>query len=152
MLDWVAGAVESTKAAFGITKAMIAHRDEGLVQERVFELNGLLAGLQQQMLQGQLEQMQLIEDLRSTRQQLSELSDSAQKNARYERHKLDYGPYVYRLRPEFQGEESEHFICSVCFEANQKRVTLHELGSFYSCPACKQNIQFKPMPKFQLTR
>ncbi|XQE65788.1 hypothetical protein ACOAPY_14080 [Pseudomonas sp. P3C3] len=146
MLDWVAGAVESTKAAFGITKAMIAQRDEGLVQERVFELNSLLAGLQQQMLQGQLEQMQLIDELRELKRELDAIKSARDEDGLYERYQLERGPFVYKLIAERDPEKISHLLCSVCFEKDRRHVTLHTIGSFYVCPACDTKLRFKKDP------
>lgn len=136
MLDWVAGAVESTKAAFGITKAMLAQRDEGMVQERVFELNGVLAGLQQQLLQGQIEQMQLLDELREAKKLLADLQETKQQNERYERFQTPFGSFVYRLKAEFAGTEVDHYLCSACFEKGS-RVTMHQNSDLLYCTSCK---------------
>lgn len=145
MLEWVATAIESTKAAFGVTKAMVTLRDEALVQERVFELNGLLAGLQQQMLQGQLEQMELIDELRELKRELEAIKNAQEKDALYERYQIERGPFVYKLKAE-RGQEAGHFLCSACFEKEHRHVTLHTIGSFYVCPACETKLRFKSDP------
>ncbi|WP_147459019.1 hypothetical protein [Pseudomonas sp. AOB-7] len=148
MLDWVAGAVESTKAAFGITKAMVTLRDEGMVQERVFELNGVLAGLQQQLLQGQTEQMELLEELQAAKQALRELQEANRQNEKYERHQFPSGDFAYQLKEEHRGEGALFFICSHCHEHNGKQITLHEYTdsdvSHLKCPSCRATIRKRP--------
>ena len=138
MLDWVAGAVESTKAALGITKAMVTLRDEGMIQERVFELNSVLAGLQQQLLQGQMEQMQLLDELREAKQALNELKEASKQNDKYERHKFAHGGFAYRLKAELK-EGLEFYLCSNCFESG-KHMTLHRERNRYVCPSCKVSV------------
>ncbi|WP_137971878.1 hypothetical protein [Pseudomonas sp. F(2018)] len=142
MMEWVSGAIESTKAAYGITKAMVTIRDESLIQARVFELNTVLADLQQQMLQGQREQMSLLDELARTKKELSELSEARMKDDKYERRQFPSGNFAYQLRGENAQGEANHFLCSLCFEKGT-HVTLHayDRGDLLTCPACKYGVR-----------
>jgi hypothetical protein len=141
MIDWVAAAFTSAKAAGDIAKSLITLRDEDLVRGRVMDLTGTLMELQQQMMQGQLEQMALIKQVAELEDALKKVKAKQNVLDRYEL--LGVGPakVVYALKEEFQATEPAHLCCTNCYDKGRRSVlkAMGQSGSTtmkFSCPDC----------------
>lgn len=141
MIDWVAAAFTSAKTAGDIAKSLITLRDEDMVRGRVMDLTGTLMELQQQMMQGQLEQMALIKKVAELEENLHKVSSKQNVLNRYEL--LGVGPakVVYALKKEFQETEPAHLCCTNCYDKGHRSVlkAVRQSGSTsmkFSCPDC----------------
>ncbi|WP_064116756.1 hypothetical protein [Pseudomonas fluorescens] len=144
MIDWIAGALASTRSATDIAKSLVTLRDEEVIRSRVFDLNASLMELQQQMMTAQREQMALIDQVGELKKELRAVKDKSSVLDRYQLLKVGPGRVVYALKPEFKGTEPEHFCCTNCFD-NGKRSVFKGLNpsdgvmSFH-CPACRYGL------------
>nr|WP_064494320.1 hypothetical protein [Pseudomonas chengduensis] len=143
MFEWFSAAVSSANAAKDISQSLMTLRDEELIRSRVFDLTQNLMDLQQQLMQAQIEQMKLVEELRSTKQALHSLEESGKQADKYERHKLAHGGFAYRLKAEFREGGVLHYLCSNCFEMG-KHITLHRERHRLVCPSCKVAMLITP--------
>ncbi|WP_069788396.1 hypothetical protein [Pseudomonas salomonii] len=145
MIDWVAAAFTSAKTAGDIAKSLITLRDEDLVRGRVMDLTSTLMDLQQQMMQGQMEQIELISKIASLEEELRTAKQKSDVLGRYELLALSPGQVVYTLKPQFKDVEPDHFCCTNCYDMGRRSVLKpqNQLGGTwikYICPACSNAI------------
>lgn len=145
MIDWVAAAFTSAKAAGDIAKSLITLRDEDLVRGRVMDLTSTLMDLQQQMMQGQMEQIEMISKIAGLEEELRTARQKSDVLGRYELLALSPGKVVYALKQQFKDVEPEHFCCTNCYDTGRRSVLKPQnpLGSTwvkYVCPACESAI------------
>ncbi|SFH12697.1 hypothetical protein [Pseudomonas sp. NFACC45] len=145
MIDWVAAAFSSAKAAGDIAKSLVTLRDEELVRGRVMELTSTLMDLQQQMMQGQLEQMALIKKIADLEDALK--STKAKQNVleRYELRGVGPAKVVYALKPEYADAEPAHFCCTNCYDKGHRSVLKamrqnNSTSMKFSCPECSNTF------------
>lgn len=145
MIDWVVAAFTSAKTAGDIAKSLITLRDEDLVRGRVMDLTNTLMDLQQQMMQGQMEQIELISKVASLEDELRIARQKSDVLSRYELLALGPGQVVYALKQQFKGAEPEHFCCTNCYDIGRRSVLKpqNQFGGTwikYVCPACTNAI------------
>jgi hypothetical protein len=142
MIDWVAAAFTSAKTAGDIAKSLITLRDEDLVRGRVMDLTGTLMDLQQQMMQGQLEQMALIKQVAELEDELKKVTTKQNVLDRYELLSVGPAKVVYALKAEFAALEPAHFCCTNCYDKGHRSVLKamgqgpHSESMKFSCPDC----------------
>jgi hypothetical protein len=155
MFEWFSTAVASANAAKEISKSLITLRDEEMIRSRVFDLTNNLMDLQQQMMQAQVEQMELVKKVADLEAALQRATRQDEERGRYQLHKFPKGDVAYVLRPEFQLEEPEHYLCSNCFEKGE-RVTLHSASGWgwagLKCPRCSTQVKMRDAPVPQMPR
>lgn len=147
MFEWFATAVASANAAKEISQSLVTLRDGEMIRSRVFDLTQSLMELQQQLMTAQMEQMQLVEKVQKLENQNAQLQKQADLDSRYELHKFETGAFCYRLKPELNGDQPEHFLCSKCFERGIRSTMHQSKGSYHAsliCPECKQVIDYEP--------
>ncbi|MFI8744498.1 hypothetical protein ACIGKL_05000 [Pseudomonas sp. NPDC077186] len=147
MFEWFAGAVASANAAKDISQSLMTLRDGEMIRSRVFDLTQNLMDLQQQLMTAQMEQMQLVDKISKLEQQNAQLQKQADLDGRYELHQFETGAFCYRLKPELQNDQPEHFLCSKCFERGIRSTMHQSKGSYHAtlgCPECKQVIDYEP--------
>jgi cell division protein FtsB len=147
MIDWIAAAMTSTKAASDIAKSLLTLRDEEAVRSRVFDLTSSLMELQQQMMTAQREQMALIDEVADLKDALKSLQAKSSLLDRYELLGVGPGKVVYALTAEFKGTEPEHFCCTNCYDSGKRSVfrgSKPDQGWMrFVCPACKYGISIE---------
>lgn len=137
MLDWFAGAVESAKAMKEIGQSLMTIRDEGIIRERVYELNNNLMDLQQKLLEAQLNQMELVQRIQALEGEKMQANQSTDLKSQYSIHTFQNSAHAYVLSTE---TEPTRFFCSNCLETESIPVTLQ--GSLVkTCPKCKTRIR-----------
>ena len=150
MLDWFAGAVESAKAMKEIGQSLMTIRDEGIIRERVYELNNNLMDLQQKLLEAQLNQMELVQRIQTLEGEKLEASQSSDLRALYSLHTFPTSDHAYVLTADGQ-EEPTRYFCSLCMETDAAAVTLQG-ARIKTCPKCKTSIRSAPQPQLRTTR
>lgn len=149
MLDWFAAGVASTKTAMDIAKSLATLHNEEAVRARVFDLTQSLMELQQQLMTAQMEQMDLVKKVEKLETDLSKAIARTNTEGRYQRHVFCTGSFAYKLKPEFEGNEVEHYLCSNCFEKNEF-VTLQPSGGMgwkgLKCPRCERTLSSEHLP------
>lgn len=143
MLDWVSNAFSSVNAAREITNSLLTLRDAEMVRHQVFDLTSNLMDLQQQMMSAQIEQMALIKRIAELESELVKVKNQTDKREHYERHVFESGYFAYKLKPDFEAGNIEHYLCSNCFERGDL-VTLQVGRNLYwsglKCPRCETSI------------
>ncbi len=150
MLDWFAGAVESAKTMKEIGQSLLTIRDEGIIRERVYELNNSLMDLQQKLLEAQLNQMELVQRIRVLEEEKQQAAQSTNLKDQYAIHTFPTSHHAYVLKSEEAGE-SKHYFCSRCLETENMVVTLHG-SKLLSCPRCKYQVRSEPAKPIQVRR
>ncbi|MBK5005273.1 hypothetical protein [Pseudomonas sp. S32] len=140
MLDWFAGAVESAKTMKEIGQSLLTIRDEGIIRERVYELNNNLMDLQQKLLEAQLSQMELVKRIQMLEGERQQASQSNDLRAQYCIHTFPTSAHAYVLSTEAQ---PTRFFCSHCLETEAVAVTLQGKQAL-TCPKCKTRIRSVP--------
>lgn len=142
MIDWFAGAVESAKAMKEIGQSLLTIRDESIIRERVYELNNNLMELQQKLLEAQLNQMELVQRIKTLEDEKAQANQSTNIKALYTIHTFPTSAHAYVLIGENQGEHARYF-CSNCLETEDIPVTLQG-SKVLNCPKCKTSIRSVP--------
>lgn len=150
MLDWFAGAVESAKAVKEIGQSLLTIRDEGIIRERVYELNNNLMDLQQKLLEAQLNQMELVQRIQALEGEKLQASQSTDLKAQYSIHTFPTSDHAYVLTTDGQAEPTRYF-CSHCMETDAAAVTLQG-ARVKTCPKCKNTVRSAPQPQLRTTR
>ncbi|MNH23684.1 hypothetical protein D3C79_835920 [compost metagenome] len=150
MLDWFAGAVESAKAVKEIGQSLLTIRDEGIIRERVYELNNNLMDLQQKLLEAQLNQMELVQRIQTLEGEKLQASQSTDLKALYSIHTFPTSDHAYVLIADGQAEPTRYF-CSNCMETDAAAVTLQG-ARIKTCPKCKNSVRSAPQPPLRTTR
>jgi hypothetical protein len=149
MLDWFAAGAASTKTAIDIAKSLVTLKGEEAVRSRVFDLTQSLMELQQQLMTAQLEQMELVKRVGELESNLSRVNARTDVESKYQRHAFETGYFAYKLKPEFQGTDPEHYLCSNCFEKGDM-VTLQKGGGMgwkgLRCPRCEKSVSLGAAP------
>jgi len=158
MIDWVAAAFTSARAAGDIAKSLITLRDEDLVRSRVMDLTGTLMELQQQMMQGQQEQMTFIKKISELENALKVSLAKADLLGQYELVRVGLGKVAYALKPEFKTTQPAHFCCNQCYD-NGKRSIFEgydpdEGMMSFICHACRYclTVEVAHVPQEMLAR
>lgn len=152
MLEWFSTAVASANAVKDISQSLVTLRDEEKIRARVFDMTNALMELQQQLMNAQVSQMELVDEVRQLKANLTAMSQSADERKSYQLHKFETGDFAYALKAEFQVDGPEHYLCSKCFEEGH-RVTLHERTWALTCARCNTTIRRStPPPRIKVRR
>ncbi|KPA91384.1 hypothetical protein PF66_02267 [Pseudomonas asplenii] len=145
MIDWFAGAVESAKAMKEIGQSLLTIRDEGIIRERVYELNNSLMDLQQKLLEAQLNQMELVKRIQALESEREQANQSKDVMAQYTLKNFQTGVSAYILNGEADAESPQLF-CTSCLETASVAVTLQG-ARVKTCPKCRSSISTAPRPQ-----
>lgn len=137
MLDWFAGAVESAKTMKEIGQSLLTIRDEGIIRERVYELNNSLMDLQQKLLEAQLNQMELVQRIRVLEEEKQQAAQSTNLKDQYAIHTFPTSHHAYVLKSEEAGRVSTTFAAA----AWKLRIWLLRFMAPSCCPALGANTR-----------
>jgi hypothetical protein len=117
------------------------------------DLTGTLMDLQQQMMQGQLEQMALVKKITELEETLRLTQARANLLDQYELLSVGPGKVAYALKQEFKGTQPAHLCCNNCYD-NGKRSLFEGQKPYkgwmnFLCSACKYclSIELTYVPK-----
>lgn len=132
------GALGAAKAAFDLTKAFSDIRDATKVQALKFELMGLL-------LDAQEAQATLLAEKRQLEERVRELEAWDREKQRYQLTAVVDGTVAYALKPEAQGSEVSHQLCTACFSEGHKGFLQREMrvpgmNEYLVCQRCNSEI------------
>jgi len=141
MLESIGGAVAALKTAGEIAGSFLGLRDLAQVQGKVIELQSVILAAQQSALAAQGEQFTLLEQKRELEAEIARLRAWDAEKQRYGLREVAPGAVTHVVKPEAQGSEPVHAICSNCFEQGQKsflsRTTVKRSGYWvWQCSAC----------------
>ncbi|MFJ3115276.1 hypothetical protein ACIPI6_01965 [Pseudomonas protegens] len=149
MLDWLTGAVESAKTMKEIGQSLLTLRDEGMIRDRVYELNNNLMDLQQKLLEAQLSQMELVQRIHVLEAEREQANRSQDVIAQYTLKTFPTEVSVYVLNTEVDAPSK--FFCTKCLETDAVAVTLQG-ARVKTCPKCSVSISTAPRPQPQMPR
>ncbi|CAN5336608.1 hypothetical protein BH10PSE7_BH10PSE7_16550 [soil metagenome] len=118
--------VSALKSAGEITQAMVGIRDGAKLQSKVIELNGIILSAQNSALASNIDQMRLLEQIRSLEEKLMRLEDWGAEKQRYELKEVGKGCRAYTLKTDVENAQNEHCLCANCFEDRRKSVLQQE--------------------------
>ena len=137
----IASVVGSLKVAADITKGFLDLKEAAAIQGKVIELQGLILSAQSSALAGQSDQMMLLEEIRSLKEQLAKLEGWEIEKKRYQLSDLGSGTFAYVLKADAANGEPHHMICATCLHQGQKSILQYSHPSngkrWYDCYGCK---------------
>ena len=149
MMDWIGGAYSGIKAATDITQSMLTLKTDAAVTTKVVELNGVLLGLQSQLNTAHAEHSTLTSRIRDLEAEIAHFKRWEQEKERYQLHQFPTGTLAYLIKPEVQGSEPAHYICSACYQNGIKSLLQAcEDGWFkaFKCHPCGSVIRTEKIP------
>lgn len=149
MMDWVMGAYGGIKAATDITQSMLTLKTDAAVTTKVVELNGVLLGLQGQLNSAHAEHTALTGRIRDLEAEVAQFKRWEDEKQRYQLHRFPLGSLAYAIKPQVQGTEPAHYICSNCYESGVKSLLQAcEDGWFQAlkCHRCNALIRTEKSP------
>ena len=104
-------------------------------------------GLQSLILSVQSEAFALQTENAELRAQLAKIRDWTAEKDKYEMKAIQGRAYVYALKPDMEGKEPPHWLCSACFEANRKSLysfeTYFRRDAVWKCSHCESRLSIR---------
>lgn len=143
----IAAALSSLKAAKDIAEAMVTLRDTSAFQSKLIEFQGKLIDANNSAFAAQDERSALLEQIRDLEKEVAKLKAWETEKERYQLKDVFLGSFAYVLKPDAEGPEPPHWLCTNCYE-NGKRSILQRGASqgpeyFWACPYCKATIKVR---------
>lgn len=122
-------AATSLKTALDMTKAFLDVKGAVEVQGKVFELQRVILAAQQDTFTAQEAQAALLARVRDLEKQIADLQTWDREKERYELAELTTGVLAYRLKPQPEKTEPDHWLCPNCFDSHKRSVLQKEQWS-----------------------
>ena len=116
----ITAGITSVRAAYDLTKAMIASRDAKVLAEGTRNLQLILGDAIGKFLEAQQAQMAQPEEIMALKAQVKKFSDWETEKQRYELKDVGHGVFAYMNKPAVGGSEPPHWLCPTCFAKGQK--------------------------------
>lgn len=134
----LAGAFATVQAVMEITRAVVNGNIDDQIREKATELNMSIITLQSTIFELQAENQALLNTNRELEEKIVNISNWEEKAGHYYLNELTTGVFVYTLKPEHEGTEVAHHICTNCYQ-NQRCSVLsvyrrNAIGIHYRCP------------------
>ncbi|WP_108461362.1 hypothetical protein [Devosia naphthalenivorans] len=157
-LSLLAGAASSLRIASDVASSLVGLRDHQLLQTKVIELQRLILDAQSSATSAQMQQMELVQQIRDLQKEIEAFNNWQAVTQRYELVDMGGDTFSYRLKGNLT-DEPAHLLCTNCFEDRRKsvlqRTSSHGTQKQYQCPACKSTYwlgQHTPSPPRQVRR
>jgi hypothetical protein len=137
----ITAGITSVRAAYELTKAMIASRDAKLVANGARDLQMLLGEAIGKFLEAKQAQMAQLQEISTLKAEVAKFSDWETEKQRYELKQVGSGVFAQMLKPLARGVEPPHWLCPTCFEG-RKKAYLQASGArinrsmVYRCKSC----------------
>lgn len=132
--------------AYQSAKALLELKVEAETAVRINTLIGQLGDVTGKFLTAQTAHLQCQEKAMELENELARLKGFAAEKERYVLQQLAPYAYAYALRPEHQGEEPLHHLCSHCYAGAQKSILqfarLERGDRVLTCPRCQAEVRF----------
>lgn len=139
MVAEVFAGLSAFKAMFDLAKGLKDINDATVRNAAVIEL-------QEQILTAQNEQATLIDKVRDLEKEVAELKAWDAEKQNYELKEIGRGSFACVLKPEAQGAEPVHWLCTQCYD-DGKRSILQRIGMAgagrivpYKCNRCQSTL------------
>ena len=116
----ITAAVTSIRAAYDLTKAMIALRDADLLADRARELNVLMLDVLEKGVSAREAQAAQLDEINLLKAEIMQLKAWDAEKERYELKKIGTGAVAYSLKPAMRGSEPPHWLCPNCYSQGKK--------------------------------
>ena len=151
MLGEIAALGSSLATAGQITRGLIELKSLSEVQGKTIELQQIIMQAQSQVMSAQAREAELLKRIAELEGRLDKVADWEQERQRYELKQIDNGAFAYVLRPDKQGDEPQHWLCTTCFERGVKSFLLSKGQSrtptggngqqtIWGCDTCKATV------------
>lgn len=146
MVDLAIGAaISGLKAAGELAGGFVKLRDEAMIQSKVIELQTVILAAQSSALAAQSEQFTLLETKRELEARIAELEAWDAEKKRYGLTDLGGGRVAFALKPDAQGAEPDHQLCTACFGEGHKGYLQMEtrypgMSRYLVCQRCNSEI------------
>ena len=124
MVDLVAiqAAGASLKTAADIAGGLLKLKISSEVQFKIIELQREIIAAQNSAMSAQTDQFALVQQVRDLEQEIVQLKNWDAEKQRYVLKAVDHGTFAYVPKPEVQGAEPPHWLCTNCFEKGHKSI------------------------------
>lgn len=141
----LSAALGSAQAAGTIIKSMVGIKASVDINSKAIELQSIIISLQADIGNAIASQMQLAQKNQQLEDQLSAIEDFRSDAKRYKLFEAWRGSMVYALKESMSNGEPPHYLCTRCYQANQKSILNGapdgEKGwTYYKCPICKSSL------------
>jgi hypothetical protein len=155
-MSLIAGAVSSLKLAQDMTKTLVSLRDFSKLNETVIELQRVILAAQSDALAAQSDQFSMLERVRDLEEEITRLKAWETEKQRYQLKECNSGvgtgSLAYMIKPEMQGAEPVHCLCTNCYAHGKKSIMQNTgalaptLGRIWRCPDCNNTINIRQWP------
>ncbi len=128
--------------AIDVTKTLGEQENDAAIETTQGDLQQLLLKALREAAQAEKEISELDLRCKKLERAFTELSVTKADKNKYELQKLDFGIFVYAFKSDTENPEPSHYLCTNCFDQNQKSILQPE-GHNYRCGRCNASIRFK---------
>jgi hypothetical protein len=151
-IPMLSGVLSALKSAGDITKLIIASHDTSVTREKVIELQAQIATAQQHTLAAQRDQSTLLDRVRELEKHVADLEAWGTEKLRYELKAVIPAVFVYAMKPNVEGAEPPHWLCTACYAKGKKSIlsAMEHVAdtAYWRCQSCAAhyNIPFGMAP------
>lgn len=141
----ISAALSSVKTLYDLTKAMVSRRDVAAFEGKMIEFQAKILDTQADLLAAQEERSSFLARISDLEKEVTDLKAWEAEKQRYELKNFEWGVFAYRLKPEAQGSEPVHLLCTNCFQHGRKSILqgtaeMNMARRIHACPVCKLQI------------
>ena len=148
-------ALGALKAVKDIGEATIGLANAAAFRERQIEFQGKIIEAQDGIFAMQQERTALIEKISELEKEITNLKAWDTEKNRYKLVEVGPGAFARVIKPEAQGSEPEHLICTSCYENWKKSILQADpdlartFGDIRVCPACGCKVHVARNPDWK---
>lgn len=116
----ITAAVTSIRAAYDLTKAMIALRDADKLSAQARELNVLMLDILEKGIGAREAQSAQLEEIGALKAEIVELKAWGAEKEWYELKQIGTGAVAYTVKPAMREGKTPHWLCPNCYAQNKK--------------------------------
>ncbi|MEM7621389.1 MAG: hypothetical protein AAF228_13255 [Pseudomonadota bacterium] len=144
--------ISSLQGIKDLTQSIVVSRDSRVVESKTNELRAEVLLALDSALSSKTEQLTLVDEIRSLKEEVLQLRDWSADKARYELKEIAPGVTAYAIKEPMQDGEFKHHICVKCFQHNKKSILQKEIRSpgrarVLTCKECKSDFYISGIPK-----
>lgn len=147
MPAWLDSIMSPLNTAGQTIEKLIETRDLVKFGDTFRKLLAEILSAQRGALTAQTNEAALLERISKLEKEIGRFETWEREKARHERRNIGWGAFAYVLKKTERGTETPHWICTTCFERDQKAITLQYgspkrgEGFTWFCPSCKTAIR-----------
>jgi len=150
MISEIGGAVSALKSLKDISTFILNSKIDNAVKAKAIELNFTIIELQSAIFDLQAKHQTVLDEKDNLKKQLMQKKQWKAEAAKYELKAVDSGVFVYALKREKGNTEPAHWLCTKCYQFEQKsvlqRTSKNPLAWIYTCFTCQNSFATAKAP------